>query len=381
MLPPVSTSNSARLLDQVRERARYLHYSLSTEKAYLYWVRFYVRWHGMKHPRDMGAAEVEGFLAMLANDRSVSPSTHNQALSSLLFLYREVLGIALPWLDNIQRPTRPRRIPTVLTHDEVAALFSHMSDEIGLVARLLYGTGMRLMEGLRLRIKDVDFDRSVIVVRQAKGNKDRVVMLPRSLADELHRQMLQARHVWKLDQEMERGGVEVPHALERKYPQVGKSWGWFWLFPSPTHGVDPVSGVVRRHHLYEDRLQRAIKHAVRSAQIKKHVSAHTLRHSFATHLLQAGTDIRTVQELLGHSDVSTTMIYTHVLKIAAGGTASPLDALLAKSTPAIAQVWATPPMATPPPVASERIPSWLALPRAPAWQDPSAMVPQYSVAF
>jgi integron integrase len=366
MLPPVSSSNSARLLDQVRERARYLHYSLSTEKAYLYWVRFYVRWHGMKHPRDMGAAEVEAFLAMLANDRSVSPSTHNQALSSLLFLYREVLGIALPWLDNIQRPTRPRRIPTVLTHDEVAALFSHISDEIGLVARLLYGTGMRLMEGLRLRIKDVDFDRNVIVVRQAKGNKDRVVMLPRSLADELHRQLLQARHVWKLDQELERGGVEVPYALERKYPQVGKSWGWFWLFPSPTHGVDPVSGVVRRHHLYEDRLQRAIKHAVRAAQIKKHVSAHTLRHSFATHLLQAGTDIRTVQELLGHSDVSTTMIYTHVLKIAAGGTASPLDALLAKGTPAIAQIWSTSPAATPPPIASEPSRAWPALSYAPA---------------
>jgi integron integrase len=319
--------HSTRLLDQVRERARYLHYSLTTEKAYLYWVRFFVRWHGLRHPRDMGAPEVQAFLTMLATQRRVSSSTHNQALSALLFLYREVLAVNLPWLQDIQRPTRPRRIPTVLTRDEVAALLAGVDGPVALVASLLYGTGMRLMEGLRLRVKDVDFDRNVIVVRQAKGNKDRVVMLPQSLAARLREQLQAARVVWQADRAAQLPGVEVPHALERKYPKVGQSWGWFWLFPSSTPARDPVSGIERRHHLYEERLQRAIKKAVAAAGIHRHVSAHTLRHSFATHLLQAGTDIRTVQELLGHSDVSTTMIYTHVLKVAAGGTSSPLDAL------------------------------------------------------
>ncbi|MBI5279743.1 MAG: integron integrase [Burkholderiales bacterium] len=328
MQPRASPAPKAtRLLDQVREQARYLHYSLRTEKAYLYWVRFFVRWHGLKHPRDMGPDHIESFLAMLAADRHVSASTHNQALSALLFLYREVLGMDMPWLDKVQRPGRTRRLPTVLTREETRLLLSHIPGTVGLVARLLYGTGMRLMEGLRLRVKDVDFDRKVIIVRQAKGNKDRVVMLPRSLADELHAQLLVARATWEADRAAQRGGVEVPGALEAKYPQVGRSWGWFWVFPSPTYGVDPRSGIVRRHHLYQERLQRAMKKALAAARIHKPVSAHTLRHSFATHLLQAGTDIRTVQELLGHSDVSTTMIYTHVLKIAAGGTASPLDAL------------------------------------------------------
>jgi integron integrase len=323
-LPPLQ---SARLLDQVRERARYLHYSLSTEKAYIYWIRFFIRWQQMKHPRDMGAPEVEAFLSMLATQRRVSSSSHNQALSALLFLYREVLAIDLPWMDDIKRPSYTKRIPTVLTREEVAAVLGAMDSTMGLVARLLYGTGMRLMEGLRLRVKDVDFDRHVIVVREAKGNKDRVVMLPHSLVDPLRKQMHAARTQWGSDRHGQIGGVEVPHALEKKYPRVGQTWGWFWLFPSPTLAVDPVSGVVRRHHLYEDRLPRAIRKAVQAAGIHKPVSAHTLRHSFATHLLQAGTDIRTVQELLGHSDVSTTMIYTHVLKVAAGGTSSPLDAL------------------------------------------------------
>ncbi|ROZ64564.1 integron integrase [Ramlibacter sp. WS9] len=324
ILPPL---RSARLLDQVRERARYLHYSLSTEKAYLYWIRFFIRWQQMKHPRDMGAPEVEAFLTMLATERRISSSSHNQALSALLFLYREVLVIQLPWMDDIKRPNYTKRIPTVLTRDEVSAVLVGMEGTIGVVARLLYGTGMRLMEGLRLRVKDVDFDRHVIVVREAKGNKDRVVMLPHSLVEPLRAQMRSARAQWEADRRDQCGGVDVPHALEKKYPRVGQTWGWFWLFPSPTLAVDPATGVVRRHHLYEDRLPRAIRKAVRAAGIVKHVSAHTLRHSFATHLLQAGTDIRTVQELLGHSDVSTTMIYTHVLKVAAGGTASPLDAL------------------------------------------------------
>jgi site-specific recombinase XerD len=299
MKPGTPPLQSIRVLDQLRERIRYMHYSLSTEQVYVYWVRFFIRWSGhggqMRHPRELGASEVEAFLSMLATERKVSASTHNQALSAVLFLYREVLGVALPWLDNINRPTQKRRIPSVLTKDEVAGLLAHMDGQTALLARLLYGTGMRLMEGMRLRIKDVDFDRHVIIVREAKGGKDRVVMMP--------------------------------HALEQKYPKVGHTWGWFWMFPSPTLSIDPRSGVERRHHLYEDRVQRALKKAVALAGISKPVSVHTLRHSFATHLLQAGTDIRTVQELLGHSDVSTTMIYTHVLKVAAGGTASPLDAL------------------------------------------------------
>ena len=333
MKPGNAPLKSIRLLDQVRERIRYLHYSLSTEKVYLHWVKFFIRWHGrdgrMKHPRDMGPREVEAFLTMLATERKVSASTHNQALSAVLFLYREVLDIKLPWMDDINRPANKRRIPSVMTRDEVAGLLAQMEGETALLARLLYGTGMRLMEGIRLRVKDVDFDRLVIIVREAKGNKDRVVMLPRSLAATLRCQMLAARAVWEADRQAQRGGVETPHALEAKYPRVGQTWGWFWMFPSPTLSLDPRSGVERRHHLFEERLQRALKKAVPLAGIVKPVSVHTLRHSFATHLLQAGTDIRTVQELLGHSDVSTTMIYTHVLKVAAGGTASPLDALFA----------------------------------------------------
>lgn len=318
---------STRLLDQVRERARYLHYSLRTEKAYVYWIRFFIRWHGMKHPRDMGASHVQVFLTMLASERHVSSSTHSQALSAILFLYREVLGMELPWMEDLHRPSRTRRLPTVLTAEEVARLLHSMDGVAQLIARLLYGTGMRLMEALRLRVKDVDFDRHVILVREAKGNKDRVVMLPQSLEADLRAQLAAARASWEHDRRAGCGGVAVPYALERKYPKVGQTWGWFWVFPSPALSTDPGSGVVRRHHLYEDRLQRAIKKAVIAAAVHKRVSAHTLRHSFATHLLQGGTDIRTVQELLGHSDVSTTMIYTHVLKVAAGTTRSPLDAI------------------------------------------------------
>ena len=281
----------------------------------------------MRHPRDMGAADVQAFLTMLASERHVSSSTHNQALSALLFLYRDVLNTELPWMQDIQRPQQPKRIPSVLTQAEVGALLAQMQGTEALLARLLYGTGMRLMEGIRLRVKDVDFDRKVIVVRQAKGNKDRVVMLPHSLLDTLRQQLLHARAVWEKDRQTDQAGVEVPDALEVKYPKVGHSWGWFWLFPAQGTSVDPRSGVIRRHHVFEERLQRAIKRATPLAGIAKQVSVHTLRHSFATHLLQSGTDIRTVQELLGHSDVSTTMIYTHVLKVAAGGTSSPLDAL------------------------------------------------------
>ena len=283
MKPGNAPLKSIRLLDQVRERVRYLHYSQSIEKVYLYWVKFFVRWQaqqpgGMRHPRDMGAPDVEAFLTMLATERKVSASTHNQVLSALLFLYREVLGIQLPWLDDIGRPHSKRRIPSVLTRDEVAGLLAQMDGLPALLARLLYGTGMRLMEGVRLRVKDVDFDRHAIIVREAKGGKDRVVMLPRSLAPALRHQMLAARAQWEADRQAQRGGVETPHALDAKYPKVGHTWGWFWMFPSPTLSIDPRSGVERRHHLFEKRLQRGLQRAVVAAGIPKPVSVHTLRH-------------------------------------------------------------------------------------------------------
>ncbi|NKE65364.1 integron integrase [Ramlibacter sp. RBP-2] len=318
---------SMRLLGQLRERLRYLHYSLRTEQSYVYWAKFFVHFHGLKHPRDLGKRDVEAFLTMLATERKVSVSTHRQALSALLFLYKEVLASELPWLQEIGRPVRKRRIPAVLSALECQRLLSVMEGEAGLLARLLYGTGMRLAEGLSLRVKDVDFDRRVIVVREGKGAKDRAVMLPRALDRPLREQLARSRRLWEADRIAQLPGVFLPDALAAKYPRAGESWSWHWVFPSPTLAVDPRTGVRRRHHLFEERLSRALRRSAALAGIDKHVTAHTLRHSFATHLLQAGTDIRTVQELLGHSDVSTTMIYTHVVKISAGGTMSPLDAL------------------------------------------------------
>lgn len=322
-------ARAPRLLEQLTERCRVKHYSIRTERAYRDWARRFILANGKRHPRELGAMEVEAFLSRLATDDDVAASTQNQALSALLFLYREVLGMDLPWMNDMARPTARPRIPSVLTIDEVAALLSRTEGETGLLARLLYGTGMRLMEGLRLRVKDLDIPRKVITVREAKGGKDRVVMLPQVLAAPMSEQLDKARAVWTADRAAQQAGVETPHALDRKYPRAGETWAWFWVFPSPTLATDPRSGVIRRHHLYEQRLQRALKLAVTEAGIAKPVSVHTLRHSFATHLLQGGTDIRTVQELLGHSDVSTTMIYTHVLKMAAGTTRSPLDALMA----------------------------------------------------
>lgn len=320
--PPLQ---SVRLLDQVRERIRYLHYSLRTEQAYLYWVRAFVRFHGMRHPRELAGEEVEQFLNARVNEQKISASTHKQALCALLFLYREVLGLDLPWMQQIQRPAVRKRIPVVLAVDEVRALLASMCGEQALVARLLYGTGMRLMEAMRSRIKDVDFERRVIVVRDGKGGNDRVVMLPQVLLLPLKQQTARARGFWDEDRRLDRPGVETPYALARKYPNGGASSGWFWLFPADHCSRDPRSGVVRRHHLYEQSVQRALRRALNATGIAQPASVHTLRHSFATLLLQAGTDIRTVQELLGHSDVSTTMIYTHVLRIAAGIVASPLD--------------------------------------------------------
>ena len=328
---PRPALQATRILGQLRERLRYLHYSLRTEEAYVYWVRYFIRFHGMRHPREMAQPEAEAFLTMLATQRQVSTSTHRQALSALLFLYKEVIDQQLPWLAEIGRPAVHKRIPTVLTPPEVERIFAFLEDDVGLVARLLYGTGMRLTEGLSLRVKDIDFARRVIVVREGKGSKDRVVMLPRSLEDTLRDQLKRVHLVWQSDRAAGRSGVYLPSALDMKYPRAGESWPWQWVFPSPKLAIDPRTGEERRHHLYDERLARALKRAVLMAGVEKNVSAHTLRHSFATHLLQAGTDIRTVQELLGHSDVSTTMIYTHVLKIAAGGTGSPLDALPSQS--------------------------------------------------
>lgn len=326
-LAPRPALHATRILDQLRERLRYLHYSFRTEHAYVYWVRCFIHFHGLRHPREMGQPEVESFLTMLVTTRHVSPATHRQALSALLFLYKEVLGEQLPWLAEIGRPVANKRVPTVLSLAEVERVLGFMEGEVGLVERLLYGTGMRLTEGISLRVKDVDFARGVIVVREGKGAKDRVVMLPRTLQAPLREQLRRVRLLWDADRAAGRAGVHLPHALESKYPRAGESWAWQWVFPSASLSIDPRTGVERRHHLFEERLSRALKRAVALAGIQKPVSAHTLRHSFATHLLQAGTDIRTVQELLGHSDVSTTMIYTHVLKFAGGGTRSPLDAL------------------------------------------------------
>ncbi len=327
----VPVLQSTRLLDQLREQVRYLHYSLKTEKAYVYWARFFIRWHGrhgaMRHPRDMGQAEVQAFLTMLANERQVSPATHRQALNALLFLYKQVLGQDLPWMQAIGRPPERKRLPVVLTTDEVRDLLALIDGPEGILARLLYGTGMRLAEGLALRVKDIDFDRGAVIVRSGKGDKDRVVMLPRSLQTPMREQLARSRALWAADRAAQRSGVHMPHALAAKYPRAGQAWAWHWAFPAEAPSVDPQSGEFRRHHMFEERLGRRLKRALMQTGIAKHVTVHTLRHSFATHLLQSGTDIRTVQELLGHSDVSTTMIYTHVLKVAAGGTASPLDRL------------------------------------------------------
>jgi len=326
-LPPLQ---SARLLDQVRERIRYLHYSIRTEEAYVHWIRAFVRFHSsLRHPIEMGAPEVEAFLSWLASERKVAVATHKQALSALLFLYQQVLGLDLPWLNEIGRPKSRVRLPVVLTHDEVSRVLMALDPPHRLMAQLLYGTGMRIMEGIRLRVKDVDFERQALVVREGKGFKDRVVMLPTSLAPALREQLTRTRVLWADDRESGHGGVHMPDALDRKYPRAGSSWSWFWVFPHLQLSIDPRTGVQRRHHALEQTFQRHFKRAVERAGIVKPATPHTLRHSFATHLLQSGYDIRTVQELLGHSDVSTTMIYTHVLKLGGGAVRSPLDALRA----------------------------------------------------
>jgi integron integrase len=299
--------------------------SIRTEEAYVGWARRFILANGKRHPRTMGAREVEAFLTHLANAGHVAVSTQNQALSALLFLYREVLQIELPWMENIQRAKRPRRLPVVLSREEVAALLAEMEGVTWLMASLLYGSGMRLMECLRLRVQDVDFVRREITVRRGKGGKDRRTMLPAMIIDALQGQLAEARRVHERDLAAGFGAVWLPDALARKYTHAAREWAWQYVFPAGSRSTDPRTGVTHRHHVDESLLQRAVKLAVRRARIDKAATCHTLRHSFATHLIESGYDIRTVQELLGHKDVSTTQIYTHVLNRGGHGVQSPLD--------------------------------------------------------
>jgi len=314
-----------RLMDEVRRKLRVKHYSLRTQQAYTGWIRRFILANDKRHPREMGGCEVEAFLSRLASDGDVAAGTQNQALSALLFLYREVLGVELPWMDNVTRAKRPRRVPTVLSREEIVRLFAAMDGRTALLARLLYGTGLRLMEGLRLRVKDVDFARNEIVVRDGKGGKDRRTVLPRSLVDALRVEVERARVLHAQDLALGAGATWLPHALARKYTRANREFGWQFVFPARQLSRDPCSSVLRRHHLDDAVFSRALKSATTRAGIVKPVSAHTLRHSFATHMIEAGYDIRTVQELLGHKDVTTTQIYTHVLNRGAGGVLSPLD--------------------------------------------------------
>ena len=320
-----ASARQPRLFDEVRRHMRLRHYSLRTERAYLGWIRRFILANGLRHPRELGGAEVEGFLSALAVEREVAPGTQNQALSALLFLYRRVLGVELPWMEGMTRAKRPRRIPTVLSQDEVHRLLASMEGRPWLLASLLYGTGMRLMECLRLRVKDVDFSRAEITVRDGKGGKDRRTMLPRCLVEPLQREIERARMLHERDVAAGFGEAKLPHALARKYRSAAKDFGWQFVFPSVQRSRDPLDGRERRHHFDDAVLSRALKSARMRAGIAKPLSAHTLRHSFATHLLEAGYDLRTIQELLGHKDVATTQIYTHVLNRGGHAVLSPLD--------------------------------------------------------
>ncbi|MGE5467916.1 MAG: integron integrase [Ignavibacteria bacterium] len=329
MVGNTSSGSGPRLLDQVRGKLRMKHYSLRTEQTYVDWIKRFILHSGKRHPRDMGAAEIEAFLTHLAVVGKVAASTQNQAKSSLLFLYREVLEVELPWLDNVESAKAPKRLPVVLTQPEVQELLRRLQGTNWLIGNLLYGAGLRLTEALRLRVKDVDFARREILVRDGKGFKDRVTMLPAALAEPLQKHLLRVRELHEGDLAEGHGAVQLPYALARKYPNAATAWSWQFVFPSARLSVDPrdEKRVLRRHHVQDVSIQRAIKQAVRDARLAKPATPHTLRHSFATHLLENGYDIRTVQELLGHSDVKTTMIYTHVLNKGGRGVVSPLDRL------------------------------------------------------
>ena len=314
-----------RLRVQLHEAIRRRNYSYRTEQTYWYWIRWFIRHHGVRHPAEMGGAEVEVFLSWLATKRNVAAATQNQALSALLFLYKELLGRDLPWMGSLVRAKRPVRLPVVLTRSEAQRLLAQLHGVKWLMASLLYGSGLRQIECLTLRVKDIDFAYRQIVVRDAKGAKDRVTMLPEQCVQPLQEHLGRVRALHQRDLARGYGEVSLPFALSRKYPRAAREWGWQFIFPSGVLSIDPDCGVKRRHHLFPDTLARAVKGAAVAARIVKPVSCHALRHSFATHLLEAGHDIRTVQELLGHSDVSTTMVYTHVLNRGGRGVASPLD--------------------------------------------------------
>ncbi|MBL0731199.1 integron integrase [Piscinibacter sp. HJYY11] len=314
-----------RLLDQVRDCLRRRHYSLRTEKVYVGWIRRFILFHGKRHPADMGPEQVDAFLSHLARHEKVAASTQNQALSSLLFLYRHVLSAPLPWLDNLERAKRPARLPTVLTETEVRRVLGALEGSRWLMASLLYGAGLRLLECLGLRVKDVAFERRQLVIRDAKGGRDRITVLPDSLSGPLQDHLARVRTLHEQDLRGGFGRVALPYALERKYPRAGLQWAWQFVFPSGRVCTSPYTGQQVRHHAHPKTLQRAISQAARTAQILRPVTPHTFRHSFATHLLESGTDIRTVQVLLGHKDVATTMIYTHVMKQPGIGVRSPLD--------------------------------------------------------
>ncbi len=313
------------LLDDMRVMLRAKHFSYRTEESYSYWLKRFVTFHGMRHPRRMGQVEVAAFLNHLAVDQQVSASTQNQAMNALRFLYRSVLDVDLGWIDGLVQAKKPVRLPVVLTPQEVSAILAHLDGTHWVMANLLYGAGLRLMECVRLRVKDVDFAYRQVVVREGKGFKDRATMLPERMSGLLEQHLLRVRDLHRQDLADGFGRVHLPQALARKYPEAAAEWGWQYVFPAGELSEDPRSGAKRRHHVGEQSLQRAVKVAVRKAGLTKSASCHTLRHSFATHLLEAGYDIRTIQELLGHADVATTQIYTHVLSQNRLGVRSPLD--------------------------------------------------------
>ncbi len=316
-----------KLLEQVRTALRTRHYSLRTEATYLSWIKRFILFHGKRHPRDMGVHEVYQFLSHLAVEGQVAASTQSQALSAILFLYQQVLQQDIGWLHDVVRAKHPQRLPVVLTQDEVAKVLRQLSGVPWIMGTLLYGAGLRLLECLRLRVKDLDFAYNQIVVRDGKGQKDRVTMLPQPVKPPLQQHLQSVKHLHTRDLGVGHGAVYLPYALERKYPNAKRDWVWQYVFPAPRLSRDPRTGIVRRHHTHEQVLQRAVHGAVRQAGIAKPATCHTLRHAFATHLLEAGYDIRTVQELLGHKDVRTTMIYTHVLNRGGRGVKSPAELL------------------------------------------------------
>jgi integron integrase len=316
-----------RLLDQVRDVIRKKHYSIRTEQAYVNWIRQYMLFHRNRHPKDMGEKEISEYLSHLATDRKVAARTQNQALNAIVFLYKHVLRIDLGDFGHMERAKKPERLPTVMTKAEVNRVLATMSGTYGLMTKLIYGSGLRLMECVRLRVKDIDLDRSQVIIRDGKAMKDRMTMLPEQSRPFLLEHLGRVKTMHERDVQKGLGEVYLPFALERKYPSAAREWGWQYVFPSERISEDPRSGKTRRHHINESGLQRAVQKAARSAGLSKPISPHTFRHSFATHLLEAGYDIRTVQELLGHKNVSTTMIYTHVLKKGGMGVQSPLDTI------------------------------------------------------